>query len=65
MDDREVCWRCGSGHNVMSCPQVKAVNLDPETGAVTRVEFMTPADAAAVPPKVAEPNDNYPRKGQV
>ena len=49
----------------MSCPQVKAVNLDPETGAVTRVEFMTPADAAAVPPKVAEPNDNYPRKGQV
>ena len=39
------CRWCGEVHGPGEhCPLVKALNFDPASGKVTRVEFLTPAD---------------------
>lgn len=37
------CMRCGEGHHITACPEVKAVEFH-ESGDLRRVEFLTPAD---------------------
>ena len=37
------CHFCGETHGRL-CPMVKALEYDPQTGAITRVEFLTAAD---------------------
>jgi len=63
MADEEsgTCRWCGEAHGPR-CPWVKAVEFNAKNGAVTRVEFMTPADCAA--PRRSpeeEPAPDYPR----
>jgi hypothetical protein len=42
----EVCRWCGGIHDEVPkvCPYVKAIEFEPLSGLVTRVEFLTPAD---------------------
>lgn len=57
--DVEPCRWCGDEHGKL-CPYVKALNFDPTTRVITRVEFLTPADYGKA---VAElpPETEYPR----
>lgn len=59
------CRRCGDGHELFACPHVKAIDLDGD--AITRVEFLTPADfpreQTPKPEGAAVDGDNYPRLG--
>ena len=53
------CRWCGADHGPL-CPHVKALEFDPETGNVVRVEFLTPIDY--YPQKPAAPaQDSYPK----
>lgn len=60
-DAADPCQWCGGQHGP-HCPIVKAFELDPTTGAVTRVEFLTPIDFPRSAP-MPEPETDYPRKG--
>lgn len=42
-NDPEKCRWCGLFHGPQ-CPSVKAMEFDPTTGVVTRVEFITATD---------------------
>lgn len=57
----KTCRWCSSVHAGEHCPLVKAVNFD-HYGAITRIEFLTPADYG--PGATVEPEPDYPRKGQ-
>lgn len=41
--DGEKCRLCGERHGPQ-CPIVKAMEFDPESGAVVRIEYVTAAD---------------------
>lgn len=66
------CPRCGAEHSIVACPFVKAVEFEqgiaPDyvaTGAIVRIEFLTPADYGprAAAPAEPEPQEEYPRMG--
>ncbi len=55
------CRWCDGSHEWLKCDRVKAFGFDAH-GAITRVEFLTPADYA--PPSKPDPVEpDYPRKG--
>lgn len=59
-DDDKSCRWCGAEHGPL-CPWVKAFELDPQTGAIVRVEFLTPKDYAVEnEPETASEGD-YPK----
>jgi hypothetical protein len=59
------CRWCHEHPADQRCPYVKALEFDPTTNFVTRVEFLTPADFIREKPS-AEPQDSgdYPKLGQ-
>ena len=56
------CRWCGETHGV-KCPWVKALEFDPTTQVVTRVEFLIPRDW--LPEREQAESDDYPKKGRV
>lgn len=60
------CIRCGQPHKIVSCPGVKAVEFNADTGAVVRVEYLVPIDFhrqdAIAPPQ--ETYDKLKPRGQ-
>ena len=63
--DEQPCRWCGDVHGPR-CPWVKALEFEPMTGSVTRVEFLTPKDWGPPPqPNPEEPDDpaaDYPKR---
>lgn len=57
------CRWCGEVDHVgKPCPLVRAFEFDPLTGALTRVEFLVPADYGRQPSVALDEPDQYPRK---
>jgi hypothetical protein len=57
----EKCRRCGDAHEIIACPNVKAVEFD-GFQRISRVEFLVPVDFHRQAIGEAAPNA-YPTKG--
>jgi hypothetical protein len=57
-----ICPRCGEAHDIIACPNVKAIEFDAEQHII-RVEFLIPVDFHRQDAAAMAAPDNYPKKG--